>query len=991
MFLKYSLKYIIRSWKKTILFFLLIFLLVVMVCTGTSLIASVYGLLAQCEEKYTTIGILEYRGADYPNEMVYDENIAKVSEAFDFSSILENECVKEWQQEENALGYVKGMQREDNFIPYEDRAVLVVYVNGAYSEAEGVYSAQVSEALYASKDTEGKRIYVDSMGMTLQPRHYYLMHGAFYNGNSSYLYFKPSSFKNATASKFGFHGDIGEMTVDITSGNGDYQISPNSSFYQMADYYKVVNNSVSVFATSDLESLLPFQQSILYLEEGESFSRHQYTHGERVCIISRQLSMLLGVSVGDSIPLSMAVSEDTSRYESYWAESGFAYEADYRVTGIVNNQDDRMFQVFIPKSKEVDLSGNHFTYTLGQVKITNGMADTFVKEIDQMLPERVKLTVYDQGYASVTEPLRNILNIAIVLTIVCVIAGIALLALFGFLFIYQQRGYARIMLHLGSRKKNVVFYFLSGAGAVVLPASLLGAVTGYLVSGRILLAVEKITADSVPERLWFSNGNLSMVKAADGILQMPIGFFLIVGLTVFLTALLSSYLFTKISIRSHGEKRKSHHRQEGTKSCSLKGGSLKYAVLSIWRGNLRSLIPALVAFCAVVLLFQLPQTTKQYQGRLEDIYADANIRGHFTDIRGRAGGGLGIDAAVVNTLSSSGCLSVLEVTKEDFYCYMGKYDSDGKLTTDSVVQMPRNAFELETFYSKIFDGGRMVYTNSLNTVPEFYYSSGVIAEYLNGYDDSSFKEEKAGPFCLVSTEFMKQNKIKLGDTICILLIHETFEQLELTVAGSYVKQGRQENIYCPLSGYISPTVLFSADENPPLQDYILDSVSFQLNDGSKLLEFKKFLYEKGYSQVNRIDKIRNFVVLEDQTFLDTEAALVQRLSYMNAIFPVLYVVIQLLAIVMAYALSQLHKREAAIMRGLGASKVSSFLCIFLEQLMLCLIGTAMGILLGYTLFHTGNMAGLIFSALFVFCWLTGAVAAALQMNGSSVAAMLQEE
>lgn len=93
MFVKHSFRNLLRSWPKSVLFFLLLTALGVTLCIGVSLTASIVGFLRECDENYATIAVFEYIGANYPDETRYDPDIAKCIADFDFDALAENPAV----------------------------------------------------------------------------------------------------------------------------------------------------------------------------------------------------------------------------------------------------------------------------------------------------------------------------------------------------------------------------------------------------------------------------------------------------------------------------------------------------------------------------------------------------------------------------------------------------------------------------------------------------------------------------------------------------------------------------------------------------------------------------------------------------------------------------------------------------------------------------------------------------------------------------------
>lgn len=995
MIVRQSIRNLIRSGKKTILFFMLLLLLTLLSCIGLSVTVLIGDFIKQCNESYTTVGVFEYIGTSYPDESEYDSNIGDRKEELDALNLKGYSGVEQWDNSQKAMGKVEGIQRLDSLVPYKDNAVLIVHISDSLND---LYRATIIDELYTQRSKNGSMVYLNTYGIKLQKDHYYIVHGAYYIGDTSYTYFKVASFENMSAKKDGLNGRIEQMIVDITEESGGYVVDDSSIFYDIANTYQVANNSVTINATLDLEGLLSFQQGVLYLVEGRGFTKEEYEKGEKVCVISEDIAKDLGLTVGDKVTLAMIEAKECSLSESYWANTGYTYNEEFTVIGVVNKTNEWMYQVFVPQSKAWDLSKNNVTYTLGQVRLNNDMASFFYEEVSSRLPEGVRVTIYDQGYASVAGPLKDIYQIVLILSVICMITGVSLILLFGFLFVYRQREVAQIMFRLGTGKKKIYQYYLVGAGLLTILGTLVGAFISYLLSGKLIMAVDYIVKNYVTKDLRFSNGNLSMLKEIELVPSVKLSFYLIVAFVIVVLSLLSCMYFIQAVMKTTKRRTKTFKRKAKKSSSSLKGGAVKYAFLSILRGNMRSLIPVVVSLTAVILLCQLSGTKAVYQEKQEEFYQTSQLQGYFTNIKGQSMSGLVVSGMDVREIYQSGLVSQVSVSKGFHYVYLGRSMVDGVPLEVPPFQLPQTPFGLETFYYKASKGPSFVCTNDLSSVPEFYFSSHIQTEFLAGYDASSLGKEMDGnAYCMVSTSFMVENGVKLGDTIRLALVEENMGEVDLLVIGSFVKQGEKDNIYCQLGAMVSPNYLFEADNelDGMVSNWIyhmsFESAVFQLTEGKNLSTFKDYLKEKGYSEVNQAGQKRSFIVLEDKSFLNTENALAQKLWYMNYIFPCLYVLIEVLAVYISFLLIQVRKKEIAIMRGMGASKKVTFFSVFTEQMVLCIGGALIGIGLWMVTNTLHSSLGIWLSIVFVFGYLMGTTLSIWHINRCSVMGMLRAE
>lgn len=992
MYWKHSIKHLIRTWGKSLLFGFLILLLTVVLCIGFGMVVTVRDFAAQSHDRYTTIGVLEYMGANYPDESVYDPGVEDARAKLDLAQLTRDPRVLGIDIPFTALGAVEGFKRSDSLSPYRNNTVLVVRID-SYVPDYGVYQAIISRSLYPLDDAkEDTAVYINAMGLQLTPGRSYLLHGFYYHGYTSYPYIMLAPFQNAAAARAGFSATLDQAVVDVTTEDGGFAVAEDAPLYDLARTYAVVNNSVSVAATSDVNAHYLFQQEMLFPVEGRAFTAEEYAQGGRVCMLSKSIADRCGYKLGDEVDLAVAAAGQCALYESYWASSGFTFRDRYTIVGILNNQEELPPYIFIPQSDTTAAAMSAFTYTLAHIKLDNDLAPSFYDDMQAVLPREIRLTIYDQGYTGVMQPLRDILRIATILTSVFVIAGVSLFALFGYLFVYRQRATADIMMRLGAGRRNIIAYFMYGASTIAVCAAALGAVAGSVAALRLDGVLQTLTERASPYHYAFSNGNLSIQKAAPPMAPAGAGVYLVVFACVVAAALASCAVFLWLSLRRRVPKaRRFRGASEARRSRSLKGGAFRYALLSIVRGRLRSLLPVAVAACAVALLCQISATSLSYQQKLDALCESTDIRGRFTDIKCRQTDHLVLDAALVRDLWSSGYLSQLSMTSGLSYRYMGRSAINGVPQEVAMPDFGNSSFAFETFLNSVLSGPSLVFTNTLRDVPAFTYSDWS-ASYLDGYDEGMLAAEADGiPKCVMPAMLMEKQGVALGDTVQVAIIIQQRSQygfsqqlqlVDMLVVGSYRNPGAGDSIYCQLSGMISPALLLgeTPDQGGALAYTTLQSVNFVLKDAAKLIEWKEHLVRSGYSEATRVRAIRSFIVLDDYMFLRTADALTQRIQYAGYLSPVLYAAIGLLAFIIPFLLVQGRRREFIVMRGMGTSRLASFLSLFIEQLALCTLGVAFA-LAAWRLFtsHVGATE-ITLAALFLLCWLAGAAASLLRSS-----------
>lgn len=994
MFVRHSLLNTVRVWNRTIPFFLILVLLVLILGIGLSLTATLSAFLAKCEEDYTTIAVFEYIGPDYPDDTVFDASREEAAAQLAALGCQENEMVEVWDGEAKALGYAEGSALIDQSSSTKECAVLVVRMF-SYKESDDVYYGRIADSLYSFSDHDGEMLYIHSPAVELKAGRYYLISGSYYSGRSSYTYFRVEPLDNAAALMSGVDGSMESMVVDVTSEKNYYEL-PEGLFDSIAATRAVTNTRLIVNASDDIEALYPFQQEILHIEKGRAPTGEEYESGARVCIVSRSFAEGMGLSTGDSTKLSFAFGGGLPINDCYWADNGFAKTESFEIIGIFADQLRWNNNIYLPKRSLPEAADSCYSCTLAQAKLRNSSAESFREQYAPILPEHVRMTIYDQGYSDVSGSFGNILRTATMITVICALAVLIFIALYGFLTVYKQRAIARTMLQLGAGKSGVFTYFLFGSGVVAFFAAIIGSVAGYFGSGLMCRVINGVVSGGSAGDMLYSNSSLSVKKPISPL--PPVGFdmFVLFAVIVFVLALLSCYAFTLAAIAKKRSRRSSLRRKSVRVSRSLKGGALKYSILSVSRGGLRAVAPILVIAAAALLFCQLTTSTQVIRGRLEQVRSSSSISGSFTDSSGRQMSGLSIKAAHIKRAMASGCIDSISVAFSRHYLFAGITRSNGVDIEPEELEIPNtSSFSYETFIDKVIAGPSVIYTNDFASAPEFFYTSKIEAEFWDGYDTSIFSAEydKKLACCILSTEMMEAESIALGDKIRVFLVvdgsgSQTLYD-DMLVVGSFRKSGRMDNIYCQLGRIISPAQLFDPELLMPYAPSFTSAL-FELTSSSQLPEFKQYMWQSGFSPVNVPRSDRSYIVIDDSSFLATESSLSQRLWYMERIFPVLYVLTELLALVAAFMLIQIRKREFAAMRGMGARVSTAFMSFFIEQVLLCIFGAAIGLLYCFASGSAG-VAGITLFGLFILFWLLGSAIAAIKTNRASVISILRED
>jgi hypothetical protein len=1021
-----SLLSLVRTKGKTLLFALLIFALTLTLSLGVSVWASIRQFLDDADDFYKTIGLVEYIGQSYPQDDISDPEMAEALVDLDLSGIENDPATLLWDPSSRYFGYVEGFKRDDRVSQTYQPALLVVS-RVTYNSSYNAYTAVVAESLYSSHiEVNDMIILTKGYGM-LEVDRFYAISGQSYVDWSPYGIVEPVQFESKAGAATGIELPlIMDITVETDTGVS-YDLP--EVYEKAGETLRVANNFVLAHSTDDLMSYFSFQQEEQYLLEGREFSEEEYQNGDRVVIIPEFMALRLEKGIGDKITIGFAEPDETGESPYYWAGNGFRNEADFTIVGITNSVKGKEWFVYVPKAVGVPASEKPIGYTVGQAVVRNSEAGEFAARADQLMQGRFILTMYDQGYAAVAVPFITILNIAKILTAIVAVVELAVLIFFGYIFVYRQRETGETLLLLGAGKPWVSGYFLLSAGVIALVATLIGSWVGYKLHDRILQLVTEAALNQTLIDGRYSNGNLSITRVLEFAPQLDLTFFMTFGLIVFGVALLSCLIFLSVAFKvTRSKKQKATGPRRERKTSHLRGGSGKYALLSILRGGTRTTVVPLLAITVIFFLGQLSTTTARYQQQLEDVYENTTITGRFTDIKGKQVGGQVIQAREVMEMYRSGAIDALSVSVDQPSLYAGTLiHADGTVEDVPPTRVPTNTYAAENFLAKFEREGvgiRLIATNDFQNVPAFYYLDEVPVTFLEGYDDSFLAEASDDSEivnALISTRLQERLEVVLGDVIRISLnITKDGGQpgpgaelyyFDLRIVGSYVQQGIMETIYIPLHMMLDTSMIWDegqrTDEPASLtfdegytttedqMDYLnygaFDSATFKLTETRTLGQLKDYLSEYGYSQVNKISKLRTFIVLDDAIFNNAVASLQQQIRYVNTLYPFLYLLVGVIAFVVSYLLVVSRRMELATLRGLGASSLVTFMSFFLEQSLLCLIGVGVGMAIWRVLrgpfisLHLWLILG------FVLCYFVGSALSIGIMNRRNLLAILSDK
>ncbi len=1012
LFVRHGLKIFRRSPIRSGLYIVLIAALVALLSLELSVYVSMSRFLEDADRNYKTIARFEYLGERYPNNTVSDPSALAAMEDLLASEAYSHDAVLDWNAPSQGLAFATEVEESSSNVsvratlPYRDEAVLLVQIRNS-SDQWGNRKAVVVESLFSIRDNSAKMVNISEGDYELIPGRYYIVHGYYYSGLTSEIYFRLAPFTSAAGEATGYR--TGEdSNTQVTETDRVYAELGESSAYtygdqplmeRIAETYASLNQSLALIPTRDIEADLSFNQQRISISQGRAFADEEYESGANVALISEVLAKRLSLRVGDTLDLTMIDRDEPDIFQSYWAGETYESPQTVEIVGIFATGKDEQHHIYVPESPQFRVEAGHYGYTLGTAVLDNRSQDSYYAAVSDTLPPLVRMTIYDQGYSAVTDSFRDLARSTSLVLGISVVAGLLVLLLFAYMSVYRERENGLILLRLGASRRQVRRFFLYLPAMAAGIAVVIGAAIGLNYADEVNLYVAGLAESTRSADLRYSVTNLSVTKDMAYVATTERSVFWLTAMGMFTLAMIFCYFIGMQSMKGPRKKPRRVRRERRLQSSrSLRGGAVKYAGLSIVRSGARAILPMAAVFSSLLLLFGMSRSLTDTSRELGAVSETSEIRLYITDIRGEQHKNVLVDLFALQSIEESGLVDSVAVTMRRHYWYQGHQPADGSAYVEGdMSDFGTSGFGMETMMDQLMTKPYLVFTNDIAGSADFFYSSGVETTYMEGWSDSLFsmrvEDQEDANVAVLPTSLMERYGIAYGDRID-LLINRDFARgtgssvLDpITVVGSYRSDGLEENIYMPLLAMVSPAILEGEEAFHPNPDFSmeqvnLDSALFTLKS-AKLDALKDFLQTEGFSEVNRISKQRQFIVIADANHLMTKAQLTQRINYMQVLYPAIYVLTYLLALLIPFIMVLVRRREIAIMLQTGTQRLRVFGSFFLELVILAAVGLGLALLVSRLLQGGLLPAGLVLTRNFILCWLVSSLVSVRLLTGGS--------
>ena len=995
---------ILRERGRTALFSLLIVFLTITMILSLSVLLYCNAVTDACDAEYRSIALVEYMGPEYPSEEEPDPAARAAAEALTDETVLSIPGVTSWTRGSTAFASAEGYTRRFGALPYGGRAVITVsHVSQpkiqwyAFDEknnpieSEGsfsYYTCTLKTICYSRKGKEETHINLLPAGSGFLPEQgkYYILNGSFVDLSDSARYsgdYPINGFEVFTVESFLSSDDL--PYAEYQEGEEIPEV-----FLSAAKQYRIMNDYVRVVPCRDVNDIYAFQQNELQLKEGTMPDPGT----PFACVVTSDLADSLGLKAGSVFQMDELRGTSEDRYRL----TPTGRKQTYMVSGVAGVTADSRGTVWVVAE---DADTPLFGYLLGTVSLRNAQGEEAAEALQALVPERVRVTLLDQGYANAVQPFREVRKTAVNVLVICSAGVAAVLLLFAFLFVGRQGDTVKIMVSLGTPGRRITLWFLSGVLVICCLSVIPGVVLGTVLRPAVFRAIAATAAAARAGTgyLRYSETTLGIAKETAFDPKVPLWPNLIAALGILALVLLFCLLFLRLARRG-GTRRQGRSRiriPHGNTSVRGRGG-LRFALLSIRRGGLRSLVVPLVSLALTVTVLVLGGMYQGWQDELDDALENTRIDGMVVSLNGRYYSGLVLAVEDVRTLLGTEGVDSVSVSF-GYHCWL----------PEKIPSFTGSDFSRSHRQEWIDAQPEIVALNDLKAAREFYYSDPAVT-WLDGWDETMLTEPGFTPMLLrrpedpdekpvpaiCSTAFLEECGAAPGDeVVCTVQVdYNGYYRWEvpvvLQVVGSYVQQESKANIYVPLSCYV-PQGLLTGDET--VEDFWKDvlftfrTCRFSLSSARELDTVRERLRNNGFSAVGRISSNRTTLVLRDAAFLKLREGMERNIAMGQVMSTVISMLIFLLGFIVSWLMTFSRKREFALMRGFGTRKRQVFASFFLEQAILSLVGCIAGCAALFRLYAGGAVQPLAVAA-YLVCYLLGTAVSVLLIGKTNLMELL---
>lgn len=398
---------------------------------------------------------------------------------------------------------------------------------------------------------------------------------------------------------------------------------------------------------------------------------------------------------------------------------------------------------------------------------------------------------------------------------------------------------------------------------------------------------------------------------------------------------------------------------------------------NISRHKKKSFLSILISCMIVLFLILYIANIEKNEAQLLKLSETIPVTGSVCNIDGSQEFGLQIDFEKLQEICDTGLIK------------------DEVLTTQTYADLSTRTYEGKSHRPEL----NFVGSNSLSAFSSF---SPEDVSYIDGYDENFLKMSE--PICILRNIFMKEQNINLGDELEIMAYAPEYDDkgwqtfkykkiglAKMKVIGSYYYNESTKSDEAP--DIISSIGFVESIYKGTSVKCYASSARFILKDSLKLNEFKNIMQKIGFSSTNMqasFSRVGEALTLNDETFIMSATQLTKSLNMLKSFAPLIFIIVAAIGFISSYLLMQSRQNEFAIMRSLGTSKKKCFQVIFLESMIIVLLGSILGVFASNFVvsIKIKTLASILVA--FLIFYMLGTMIALLLLNRFSVIAILSK-
>ena len=388
------------------------------------------------------------------------------------------------------------------------------------------------------------------------------------------------------------------------------------------------------------------------------------------------------------------------------------------------------------------------------------------------------------------------------------------------------------------------------------------------------------------------------------------------------------------------------------------GSALRRMTLAVlWRRRGVSLLLLLLAALGVFSAALLQNLALRQERSMADMIENTPIRCVVTNAQGASSDRLGMNSSFVDMLMGY---------RHERGCYADEAAKNVRAKASRLLQSPA-----DTTLCRILS---LASDSVLDPV------SGAKVTFFHGWSEDVFLGTER--VCIVP-ENLLQAAGQDADGSPAVTIDYLGRQVTLKIVGTVSGQ-TGATIWCPF--YVTMT-------DGLTENFFVDSCSFDIRDNARLEACKEELYKTFVVPMltNQPDWKTYGVIINDAEFIASVHEFESNLKTLRLLLPILLALFAGVGFLATYLTTRSRRREFAVMRCIGRKKHSIFWQVFSEELLLALLGAAIGAGVAFALEGGYPPAAVKSAGLLLGLFLLGAAMACCMVASVNVMKLMKTE